>query len=787
MERALFPSSVEVDQNHLAYAESTKIDQILARTLAIAQMGVTQGLRVSANTINSQLLDVTAGEAYVQNGERAILATSQVGLALADNTNGVVNLVVITYTETEIQPEPHENGATILKTKVSSAGVVSVITNAAYEAMTTSDQDKIAIVAIVVATGGSIPGTAITQPAPYIAVLAPSQPSLISGVSITLIDFQTQPGNGTLDFDASPANGVSPTIPAPRIRWQAPGEGAPGPYVSISQNGSYNLVSSTGRTLTIAVIAVNLPLIDQSETIVVESLYTIPAPRFTAADYLHRTMVGSGAPSARNPHGLTFADLGGSPTGQVEEHQLFMHSNGIFRGSSEIFLSTAVVPVFGPSPDFISITSPVAGDTYHVNGKVLTTLSSNQIEFLSSVSTSVSLYDLLLNEGGNPSRALRLEHPASPTITGVAIIDCDESLVAGTYDLTYDRTAKTLQFNNGPLTLVRGDGNYAVYDEDGNRILVNVGESTELGFGVLPTTGGPTFTDSITVYAIASRKIFMRIGNVVWDGAGALGWTESLVNAKVTIDKREFGTLGSDQIRDDLVDADEKQFPATYTVGDGTDTFGDFNGPSAIQMAIDTLGGLGQAGTIFVKPGTYDPFTINVSDIALKASAGVIVDGINSTLTPGGCITVAASRTSFDGFRLKNAAYGVVQTSGNDNRGTGLIFDSSLGARFSYTAGLRNLYRDTANSCQKRTISSNTVLTPFDEIVLVTASCTVTMPPAAACVGRVSIKKMFTAITAITVLPDGSDLFDGVDSTLSIDVYRSSLTFEPNTGGWLLV
>lgn len=784
MDRSLYPDNVEVDHTALANTESTKISEILSRTLAVAQMGVVTGLRVTPNGSNTQRIDIAVGTAYAPNAEKVALSTAAVALALQDNTANVVNYVLLQYTETEALPDPSEDGLAILNTTVVSSGTVNILTKANYDLLSSDDKARSALIAIVVGSGGTIQQSAIAQPDPFVAVLAPSQPTLISGVSISAIDFATQTGDGVLDFDASPASGVSPLIPAPRIRWQAPGEGVPGVYQSISVNGAYTLTSSSGRTLTIRVISVNLPLIDQLETIRVDSLYAIPTPRFTAADYLHRTYLGSGTPSVRNPHGLTFEDLGGSPTGQVEEHQLFMHSNGIRRGSNSIFLFPSVIPVAGLPPDFISITGAIAGDTYTVNGKVLFGIADTQITFLTSVSSSISIYDLMLDEGGHPSRALRLEHPLAPTITGVALVDIDEEYGAGSYNLVYNRTLGTLQFDSGPTVRVRGDGNYTLYNSSGLKVVVNVGVSTNLGFGVLPVSGGPVYTDSITVYDKVSRKINFLLGNVVWDGSNVLGFTELLTNPKTAIDKRLFGTLGLPEIRQDVLDVDSKHAGFTYTVGDGKETFGDFDGPTGIAAALAVLATAGTPGSIFVKAGTYDPFSVSIPDITIVAGAGAIIDGIAAAGTAA-CVTLAASRVTIEGLQLDNATLGISQVSGNDCRSTSLIFGSGLTTILGYTAGLRNLH--TGNKRMVRTLSADTTLTPFDDIVMVDATSAaknITMPLSTACLRPIRLKKIDVTINAVNVLPSGGETIDLFTST-TFDTYLDSENFEPTGSGWI--
>jgi hypothetical protein len=692
MKRSIFPNSVEVDQSHLAYTESTKIEQLLFRTISLAHLGVVTGLQVGVNGINTSTVDVAPGSVFVPNGELAEVTSIASGVVMADNTNGVVNYVCVDYSETSDGPEPNENGLTIEMTRVEAVATVIIRTEAQYNALLSSQLANIAVIAKIVATGAAISPTLITQSVDFTNILAPSQPTLISGVSIQSIDFSTPPGDAVLDYDASPANGDDPSVAAPRIRWKSPGDSSFGTYVDIMINGTYTLYSASGHGLQIVVVAVSLSGLDVVETISVESLYAQDINRLHTPDALHRQMVGTGTPTINNPHGLTLNDLGGSQNQFVEEHQLLEHSNGIRSFSNDIFLSTAVIQVPGPSPDYVSITGPIVGDVYYVNGKQLNSITGVQIAFLINIVSAISLYEIILDEVGAPARTLRLQFPAIPTITGVAIIDCDDAIGAGNFDLQYDRTTRIMSFNSGVGVLIRADGNYTLQGADGKWIKVNVGYTTSLGFGVLPTSGGPTFIDSIQFFAPNNRLLNFIIASVVWDGAGALGWTESIVSPKVTTDKRMFGMTGLPDLRTDALNKDLADRAFTYVVGNGNTTFGDYNGPGAIQTALNEMVSAGVTGTIFVKSGTYDPFVITASGIKIIGDGGVTIDGISSAITAGALISITGSNNRLYDLTLANATTGIQIVSGDDNKGWDLIWSSGITTRVSVTAGSRNYF-----------------------------------------------------------------------------------------------
>ena len=783
MKRSLYPNSVEVDQTHLAYTESTKSEQLLDRTLAIAQVGIISGLAVTINGLNNQQIDVTPGQVVVPNGELAVVTAPVVGLALADNTLNVVNLVLVLYSETPYQPEPSENGVTIENTLVSAAGSVVVLTQAQYTALSTAQKAVHELIASITATGVAI--GAIDQSTPYINVIAPSQPVSIIGVEITGIDYTTSAGTGLLEFDAAPATGVDVLVPTPRIRWTAPGEGSAGTFVNIPINGTYTLLSNAGRSLTIRVISVILPLVDVSDFITVTALYNRPIPRFTAADALHRTYVGSGVPSPTNPHGMTFADFGGSASAQVDAHQLLAHSNGIRRGSATSFLSTAVVPVAGFPPDYISIVGPVPPDTYFVNGKTLLTLGAATVTFTAGVSSNVSLYDVYLDEAGNPARSLRTEFP--PGVGhGLAVADIDEGTISGSFNLVHTRTAagSTLVWNGGPSVLIRASGNYRLHGSDGKWVLVNVGAfgGPDLGFSTLTGVNG-VYTDTITVAAPTDRKMNFLIASVVFNGnTGDLGWTEALINPRQTIDKRMFGMLGLPEIRDDALLLNSGHAGATLTVGDGRTSFGDYNGANAIQTAANLLT---TGGLIVVKSGIYDPFTISNSNTSVEGVGLVSIDGLSAAASVF-CINIAASRVRLKNLKLLNATSGITQTSGDDGQGENILFGTGLTANLTWIAGARNHYASPVK--QLRTVIADAALTPFDEWVLVDATLgpvVLTLPLSTNCANILHLKKKDVTTNLVTAVKQGADTID-FTTEVGTDVYLDTITLEPTlASGWL--
>ena len=172
-ERSLYPNRVEVQQQDLTYTESTKSAQLRQRTIDIIN-GRVAGLEVTVNLSISTLVDVSAGRAYVPDGEQSILAVTETGLALSDYTNGTDNFVTLVYTEVETEPSPTEVGSTTRNTRTVQVATLNVYTAAEFNALpaTLPDdlsqiaQDRAFIIATVNANGTGVPLTAndITQP-----------------------------------------------------------------------------------------------------------------------------------------------------------------------------------------------------------------------------------------------------------------------------------------------------------------------------------------------------------------------------------------------------------------------------------------------------------------------------------------------------------------------------------------------------------------------------------------------------------------------------------------------
>lgn len=688
MKKSLYPNDVEVDTQALNFTEDTKIDELLRRTLALGNQGIINGLRVTVNGTFTNTIDITGGEAMVADGNISTV-TGLANVALIDNTAGGVNYVTVDYAEVDIIPEPLEDGTGTALTRRDELSSIVVRNAVTFAALTSAQLAKLTVIAIVTATGGALSSSSINQIEAFPSILYATQPVAVTGIDIRKVDFTMDVGTGVLDFDASPGNGLEPGTPAPRARWQSPND-AYGPYVEISVNGQYVLTSFNGTTATIDVITAALPSVDVTENIPIQNLYAEDTPNFTARDMKHRSFLGSGTPTPTNPHGLTLEDIGGSTQNFIIEHQILEHSNGIQRESDPLFMFVTPIPIPGPTPDELNIVQGITGDSAYVNGRLIQQVTSTQLTFLISVSPNISLYDVYVDEVGIPKRALRAEHPASPTVTGVAVIDIDDEMPAGVKSLQYNLTNNTLSFDGGTPVLLRGDGNYTLYSATGDHwVRVNVGDTNDLGYGTLPNVGGPTFTDGITFGSPVSFIENLLIARVAWDGVNVLGYRDAVLQPMKATDKRRFGVTSRRDIADDQYRRDEVGDPATRTVGDGIETFGDYNGPSGIQEAINDLISASIAGSILVRAGIYDPFTLNHSDTKIIGEgASTIIDGNGTAYA----IRNQGSSNAYHDLVVQNATTGIQHDSGVNCRGYGLRFGGGLTTPIVVSLGTNNIY-----------------------------------------------------------------------------------------------
>jgi hypothetical protein len=341
MQRTKYFNQTRPSDTQLNWTESSRSDSILRRFRSIGQMGIVSGFQISPNTLDATKVDIAGGEGYTggnylistfrgtNSGERISTETSAVTgsvyqtnlvtqQGLADYTNGTKNYISVLYAEDETYPLSERTYPfTQRNTVVTETYTISVLTETQWNLLDADDFNNRILIGIVTAQG---PGNAITsanidqfvQPKSHPHALNPTS---LEGITITGIADSTSLGAGTLRWSAS----------SNMLYWTAPGDNE-GAGVSIPNSGTYTLYSNTTTYwVALNVVFGNLPSIDTTETIYVQSLYGRNVPMACAIDQAHRDMTGSGAVTSTNPHGLTLDDIEG---GTFEHADLF-HKNGI--------------------------------------------------------------------------------------------------------------------------------------------------------------------------------------------------------------------------------------------------------------------------------------------------------------------------------------------------------------------------------------------------------------------------------------------------------------------------
>jgi hypothetical protein len=558
--RSLFPDAVEVHGRHLRNESRFRDDADKRNLLALGMSGVLSGFEITINAGNNTRIDISAGSGYTPNGEY-VEAGPFTNVALADSSSGAVNYILIVYDELQSEPEAHETDGTTRFTKATASPRLAVLTALDYNALPQSEptlilnsKDRALIIGIVVGTGGALTPNSITMPRKYSRVLEASQPVNITGVKISSISPGTQIGTGTLTWNAAPGN---------TLTWQAPGDGAPGAPTSISSSGEYTVTSSGGTSIKVVVTFSLLPSTNKSDSIVISDIYTDPVARFTAEDWQHRTMLGSGNPTVHNPHGMTFDDLSPGVSGSLEEHQDLAHSNGIAAGSSPSLLTATVNTV--DAPDKLSVTGFSPGDVVYINGKKVTAPTGTVEVTFTDGSINPALYGIYLSQNGTIFKHKLVEYSStSGIINNVQIVDV-ENVPPGTYTIKLVGTSGiggtpgALYVDKSPPVV--GD-RYGVSDYRLRLILETDAihklphQSNSGRFIVYVKQSIPSFTisENITVFAPPDPEENFHICNVPWSGisTGFLGYGFGAANSPNGVwDKRVHGTLGIEQARRD--------------------------------------------------------------------------------------------------------------------------------------------------------------------------------------------------------------------------------------------
>ena len=561
MDRSLYPEGVEVHQQDLERTETTKAEQLRQRLLDSASMGVVSGGAILPNGI---LVKVGPFTGYTPNSEYITWSNTQ-SYALADYALNAINYVLAIYTEQDTVYEPHETNGNSYPTNAARDVRIRVLSPAEYAALPVTDDnlnndalDRALLLATVKAggTGVSILSSNITQSSDFGgAVVATNTTGNITGVSIISAEKTTQTGIGTLILTVVGA--------VKTVTWQSPADLAPGSGVNISASGTYFVFSGNSiQYLKLSVIASSLPGASATDTIQITNIYAQTIYRFTPEDAQHRTMIGTGVPSAINPHGLSTTDIGVDT--MFNTHQRILHNNGILPGSSSGFLQ-CVVNTSGA--DSLNIGVPVSGDRYYDGGVEHNDVGTGAgeslpraLSFLSLDPTQI-LFDIFITSNvsgvGIPLKRERARYdvPLSTLSNRVQLRDIDPNTAPGAASLSYNDSSKTLSYkapgdsafgltvpvpiSGSPRVIRLWSGNNSNYVD----VYVNINLS-----GVGNILASLTVSSTYTGIDVATH---MKIATVMWYN-DELGNGFPIFGNNLVKDQRTYGMLCAGNLRDDL-------------------------------------------------------------------------------------------------------------------------------------------------------------------------------------------------------------------------------------------
>ena len=602
MDRSLYPEGVEVHQVDLERTESTKSFHITNRHVSSSVTGVESGGIVTVNTTNNTLVDITACIGYSPNDEY-VEAEAQTALQLADYSSGVINYVIAIYTETNEDLKPHETNGESYPTSANRNSRIRVLSEAEYNALPDSDEnlnndakDRALVLAKITAHGTGVGLTVSDISLPTIfgnAITAVNITGTILGAAIYNVDRTTPTGSGYLQYNTTTKN----------MYWQSPGTASYGSPVTIIGSGLVTLYGSSGKTLTLSIIYPSLPVVGTLvNTVNISNIYSQFVNRHTASDLMHRSFVGGGTPTTKNPHGMTLEDLGAS-AGIVEVHQDLFHSNGILRISSPTLFTTIVNT--GDTPDSLDVTGPISGDTWYLNGLAYSVLSGTNVPFSDVIGiNNQSLWDIYVIESSSATSILskkeRIRYVnATPLLRDVVqLMDLDESVGPGAGIIKFTYASKLLQYqapgDSYGLGLVVPSGGAAtdgyrirLYSQNSvNWIDLYVADQSNTDWTAISTDQ----TENITIYARPSAfelEQRIKIATVMYSGAATgfvgCGYQNVQQNPNIITNNRPFGTLGYDDLSDNTgrwksisnnkVNSEASELAITYNgfVGVGTD------------------------------------------------------------------------------------------------------------------------------------------------------------------------------------------------------------------------
>lgn len=449
MERTEYINDTRPTQTQLNNTEDAKVNAILRRQRATAQLGTVIGFQTIPNSVNALLIDIGPGEGYTggmytqlnvkaeTSAERIASDTNIVtAQALVDYTNGTKNYVSIVYSETTDTPIDEIYYPFVAHdTLVHEAYSVSVLTEANWNLLTLTQLRLRILVAIVTARGAGVPLTAsdIQQVVQPKNLPITTQPVNITGTTANSVTDSTAIGAGTLRWD----------VTTHKIYWTAPGD-TEGVGVSIIVSGSYTLYSANiSFWIVVYAVSAALPATSQTDIIYVQSMYGTIFPRYSAVDGVHREMLGHGVASINNPHALSDVDI----TGLGFDHAALFHKNGI----SILADSSQLNARIDPDPTYDQILVRNLGG--RLNSFLISGSTYTDILGISSGSDAVVSFDTVPPISGEYMIYLDDAANLQSIFVGTALwsvniylVDMKNTTAGAGAVITWDSVAKTLTY-----------------------------------------------------------------------------------------------------------------------------------------------------------------------------------------------------------------------------------------------------------------------------------------------------------------------------------------------------
>jgi hypothetical protein len=673
MQGSIYPNGVLVDTAALTRTELTKAQEILRNRTSWTTGGVFSGGVVTANSGNTDRVDITACTGFTPSGE-FVESPAVVNQPLQDYTAGVLNYVLAVYTESSTGNKAHETDGYSYPTKSEASYRIRIYSETNYNALPTTDEnlsndsiDRSLVLAIVQAEGTGAALTNIQLPTAFnnVYYTDPILLTSISGVTILSVSQGTPEGDGSLEFDDT----LAPTY---RFRWAANGA-SNGGYTTLTTDGDFTVTDASGNSVNIRVAVSQFPLVGGtlSETVTVYNLYEQDIPRISAEDHLHRNYTGTGIVTTDNPHGLSYDDLFDGQSGSLQEHQDIQHCNGLWRGSVSYLLQGSV-NVAHPVSDVLTIAFPSSDNIYYINGRKLNSITSNSVNFDNTTyGNGNDLYEIFVDDDTTLIAYKRASFPLSRNATGTWIVDMSDDHPAGSYNFSYSVSGGsfyTFSWDGGPSLLIDNTtppsandiqiirlyrpNNVDWIDVAVNRVVSGLSDAQ---------LAGTSQTDSVTVQSPKDYDQHMKILSAPYwyDGTkGSFGYRDdysaaSSSNDRYMVDKRPWGNLCSSEVSDEGLN-----YLAHYP-----------------QDELHTSGILAGRNT------DYDEFTINPSSLNVEVVGGSYYIRGKRIETEGGNLSLQDAKT----YVIYADDSGVIQTlnitddfSGSIQSGVSYLLGDSL-------------------------------------------------------------------------------------------------------------